>query len=262
MPTPTRTPSAPISRIVRSRSKQPRATAWVLPASASGPEPCWEPRWELPSREPLPETYLALADEYGRRTTLFPGWRELLIRRLAPRLGDTVLDLGCGPGLNLAALRTAGVGPHGTIIAVDESAPLLAVAAAHITRRRWTNVELINAPIESVTLSVHADAALCCAAHDVLASPASVSNIFGHLRPQAAVAAGGWKWPTRLLWPLRAAVTALQRPYVADFTGFDQPWRLLADRLPQLRVSDLGTGYLAHTPPPTLVHGRRHNRLS
>jgi precorrin-6B methylase 2 len=55
--------------------------------------------------------------------------------RLAPRPGDTVIDVGCGPGLNFAALHAA-VGPHGTIIAIDESPQLFAVAAHQVTRRR------------------------------------------------------------------------------------------------------------------------------
>jgi methylase of polypeptide subunit release factors len=61
-----------------------------------------------------------LAREYQRRTELFAGWRELLVRQLAPRRGDTVLDVGCGTGLNFAALRAA-VGPEGTIVAIEES---------------------------------------------------------------------------------------------------------------------------------------------
>jgi SAM-dependent methyltransferase len=172
-----------------------------------------------------------------------------MVQRLAPHRGDTVLDLGCGPGLNFAALRNA-IGPHGTIIAVDESPELLAVAAALVTRRGWDNVELINAPIEAVRLSVRADAALLCAAPGALASTAALGNIFDHLRRGASVAAGGWKWPTAWLWPLRAVVTAWQRPVVTDFAGFDRPWRLLAEHVSPLQVSEIGfgAGYLAHTP--------------
>jgi ubiquinone/menaquinone biosynthesis C-methylase UbiE len=61
----------------------------------------------------------ALVADYERCSELFAGWREVLVDRPAPRWGDTVIDIGRGPGLNLAALHAA-VGPDGTIIAVDE----------------------------------------------------------------------------------------------------------------------------------------------
>jgi hypothetical protein len=58
---------------------------------------------------------------------------------------------------------------------------------------------------------------------------------------------------------------------VTDFTGFDQPWRLLADHV-TLEVTELSAGYLAHTPTtpatpeteqghsPTPAHPTNHAR--
>jgi hypothetical protein len=40
---------------------------------------------EPPWRGALPEAYHALAHDYERRTRRFTGWRELLVRRLAPK---------------------------------------------------------------------------------------------------------------------------------------------------------------------------------
>ena len=213
-----------------------------------------ESRWESPWR-PISEAALLLAEEYERRAMLFPGWREQLITLLAPRPGDTVIDVGCGPGLNFAALHAA-VGPHGTIIGLEESPALLSVAAAQVACRRWDNVKLINAPAEAAHLPVRADAALFTTSHDVMASPAALTNIFTHLHPGAAVAAGGWKLPSSgWLWPLRALVTALQTPYVTDVTGFERPWQLLAEYLPQLQLTEVGfgAGYLAHSHCPAPV---------
>jgi demethylmenaquinone methyltransferase/2-methoxy-6-polyprenyl-1,4-benzoquinol methylase len=189
---------------------------------------------------------LAAAANYRRRTELFAGWRELLVEQLSPRRGDTVLDVCCGTGLNLPALQAA-VGPDGTIIAIDGSPRLLTVAARQVARERWDNVELINASAETALLSVSADAALFAAAPEVLASPTALLNLCAHLRAGAAVAAGGWKWPRPWLWPLRAGVTALAGPYVAECTGVIQPWQLLGEHVPDLDVAQFwfGTGYLA-----------------
>ena len=77
--------------------------------------------------------------------------------------------------------------------------------------------------------------------------PAALGNVFDHLRPGAPVAAAGGKWPNPWMWPLRAWVTQLHAPFINDFTGFDQPWRLLARYVPDLQVRELafGAGYLA-----------------
>ncbi|MDT7567577.1 MAG: hypothetical protein QOD04_118 [Pseudonocardiales bacterium] len=188
-----------------------------------------------------------LAREYQRRTELFAGWRELLVRQLAPRRGDTVLDVGCGTGLNFAALRAA-VGPEGTIVAIEESPRLLVVAARRVARRGWDNVELVNASPGTAQLSLRADAALFAATPDVLASSTALHNLFGQLRSGAPVAAGGWRWPDPWLWPLRAAVTALAGPFVAEPAGLDRPWRLLREYVANwhLEQSWFGIGYFAH----------------
>ncbi len=60
------------------------------------------------------------------------------------RPGDTVLDLGCGTGLNFAPL-IAAVGPTGTVIGLDRSAQMLRVAARRVSAKGWSNVRLVEA---------------------------------------------------------------------------------------------------------------------
>jgi len=190
-----------------------------------------------------------LAANYERRTFLFDGWREQLVERLAPRRGDTVLDVSCGPGLNLPALRER-VGPRGLIIGIEESPELLAVARHRVRVRGWRNVRLLPSPPTSTDLPDGAHAALMSAADDVLQSPARLAQLFTRLRPGARVAVGGWKLPSGLMWPLRFYVKALYGPMRAAGMSerLEQPWRALAGHIPDLEVGELGfgTGYLAH----------------
>ena len=200
------------------------------------------------------EAYRSQAGRYDRRTEAFQHWRERLVARLPVRPGDTVLDVGCGTGLCLPLLHDK-VGPTGRIVGIDASEDMLQVAADRVTTHGWDNVRLVAAPAERAPIEGPADAALFCAVHDVLQSRAALGRVFQHLRPGAAVAAGGGKSPGPWLRHMRGWVHALHAPFVADFTGFDKPWRLLAEFVPDLRVHEnsFGAGFLAlgHYAPAT-----------
>ncbi len=200
------------------------------------------------------EAYRSQAGRYDRRTEAFQHWRERLVARLPVRPGDTVLDVGCGTGLCLPLLHDK-VGPTGRIVGIDASEDMLQVAADRVTTHGWDNVRLVAAPAERAPIEGPADAALFCAVHDVLQSRAALGRVFEHLRPGAAVAAGGGKSPGPWLRHMRGWVHALHAPFVADFTGFDKPWRLLAEFVPDLRVHEnsFGAGFLAlgHYAPAT-----------
>jgi demethylmenaquinone methyltransferase/2-methoxy-6-polyprenyl-1,4-benzoquinol methylase len=85
-----------------------------------------------PTASPASEAYRGQAGHYDRRTDAFRQWRELLVASLPLRPGDTVLDVGCGTGL-CAPLLHRQVGPTGTVIGIDESGQMLAVAADRVT---------------------------------------------------------------------------------------------------------------------------------
>jgi ubiquinone/menaquinone biosynthesis C-methylase UbiE len=201
-----------------------------------------------------PETYGRHAVHYDRRTDAFQHWRDLLVAELPVPRGDTVIDVGCGTGLCHTLLQQK-LGPTGTIIGIDTSEQMLRVAADRIAQHNWTNVHLVTAPVATAPIDRIADAALFSAVHDVMQSPDALRNIVHHLRPGAPVAALGGKRPNLWMWPMREWVVQLHEPYISDFTGFDKPWKLLAQYLPDLRVRELafGAGYLAvgHTPLTT-----------
>jgi demethylmenaquinone methyltransferase/2-methoxy-6-polyprenyl-1,4-benzoquinol methylase len=188
-----------------------------------------------------------------------------VVQHLPTHTGDTVLDVGCGTGLCLPLLQHK-IGPSGTIIGIDASAQMLEVADVRLTEHGWDNVRLLTAPIADAPIERIADAALFCAVHDVLQDRDAVAHVFDHLRPGAAVAAIGGKWPPPWNVALRAWVADLHAPFISDFTGFDQPWRLLAGFVPDLKVTELGAGagYLAtgHAPGPRDTTQQSHTQQS
>jgi ubiquinone/menaquinone biosynthesis C-methylase UbiE len=201
------------------------------------------------------EAYRGQAGGYDQRTEQFQHWRGLLIDRLRAGPGDTVLDVGCGTGLCHPLLQEK-IGPTGTIIGIDASAQMLKVAVDRVTENGWNNVQLITAPVAEAEFDIMADGVIFCAVHDVMQSPAALANVFDHVRPGAAVAAIGGKFPAPWLWSLRKWVTDLHTPFITDFTGFDQPWGQLTEHVPDLQIQQLagGTGYLALGHTPATLH--------
>jgi len=193
----------------------------------------------------LPTAYARDAAEYDRRTSAFTRYRRKIVDALPLRRGDTVIDAGCGTGLCFAELQER-IGPDGVLIGVDAAPEMLEVAAERVAVAGWSNVVLTCAPLETAELPT-ADHALFCAVHDIMQSGSALDNVLAHLRPSAAVAAGGGKWGPAWALGLNASVLALHAPYVQDFAGFDRPWAHLADRVTGLEVRELamGTGYVA-----------------
>lgn len=71
-----------------------------------------------------------------------PAWREEAVRALDLKPGDTVVDVGCGTGLNFPLLQGA-IGPEGRIVGVDLSAAMLDQARGRVAGTGWQNVTLV-----------------------------------------------------------------------------------------------------------------------
>jgi demethylmenaquinone methyltransferase/2-methoxy-6-polyprenyl-1,4-benzoquinol methylase len=102
------------------------------------------------SKNQIIDLYQKRANNYNWSANLYYliGFREYKYRKLAVRQlqlkpGDTVLEIGCGTGLNLSLLIGA-VGPTGRVIGVDLTDKMLAQAQARVAKNNWTNVELVH----------------------------------------------------------------------------------------------------------------------
>ena len=189
--------------------------------------------------------YYEHARSYDRDTGLFQPYRHAVVEALPLKRGQVVLDVGCGTGLCCGLLRDK-VGPGGTVIGIEESPEMAAVAREYIAREGWRNVTVVQSSAEDARLEATADAALFCAVHDVLQSPGALRNVMVNLRPGAWVAAGGGKWAAPVMVALNSMVGMLHAPYVRDFGGFDRPWRHLERLVEDVRVDELafGSGYV------------------
>ena len=70
-------------------------------------------------------------------------YRKIGVEALKLKKGDTVIEIGCGTGLNFSLLRKK-VGPDGNIIGVDLTPEMLEKADKRIRRNGWKNVTLVQ----------------------------------------------------------------------------------------------------------------------
>ncbi len=197
------------------------------------PTPSW--------RRPRPDRSAAL-DQYRRRAGIYDLELALLepVRRqavawLAPRQGDTVLDIGCGTGLSLELLHSA-VGARGKIIGIEQSPEMIERAHERVRQMGWRNVTLLCAPVEDARIRGQADAALLHFTHDILQSEAALENVISHLRPDATVVASGLKWAPPWAVPVNLFVLPAALHSVSSLSGLQRPWQHLARWVDHLDV--------------------------
>ena len=103
-------------------------------------------------RQQVERAYARRAAGYNQSLRLFDlfaafgfnisGWRQQAIDALGLRPGDTVIDIGCGTGMNFPLLQKK-IGLQGRIIAIDLSDAMVAHARGLVADHGWTNVEII-----------------------------------------------------------------------------------------------------------------------
>jgi len=189
--------------------------------------------------------YSEHARSYEQRTGAFQRYRQTIVEALPVSEGQVVLDVGCGTGL-CSGLLQQKVGSSGSVVGIEESPEMAAVARERIAAEGWPNVTIVESPAEQAEIAVTADAALFCAVHDILQSPDALRNIFSRLRPGAWVAAGGGKWAPAPLMALNLQVRMMHAPFVRSFSGFDRPWHHLEQMIDGIEIREvaLGSGYI------------------
>jgi SAM-dependent methyltransferase len=130
--------------------------------------------WDLAART----HYGRLDDRVGGRV------RDVALRDLGLRPGESVLDVGCGTGGAVVALREA-VGPDGRVTGTDNSPAMLARARRRVDERGWTNVSLHLADASRVPFGREEfDAAVALSSLSAMPDvPVAVRHVYDALRP-------------------------------------------------------------------------------
>lgn len=97
--------------------------------------------------------------------------------------GETVYDVGCGPGMLFPHLLDQ-VGQQGRVIGIDVSAAMLHKAQRRCERNRWSNVELVRADGYQPAPRGSADVVVFCLCLGAFADPpATLGRWIDHSSP-------------------------------------------------------------------------------
>jgi ubiquinone/menaquinone biosynthesis C-methylase UbiE len=115
-------------------------------------------------RNEMINTYQKRAANYDVTANLYyligyPEWkyRRLSVDALRLQPGDTVVEIGCGTGLNFR-LYQERIGPEGRIIGVDLTDAMLEQARQRVEDEGWQNVELVHQDAAGYEFPANVDA--------------------------------------------------------------------------------------------------------
>ena len=151
------------------------------------------------------ETWEAMAPGWERRRAQLEDAmtpvRTWLISQLAPQPGDTVLELGAGPG-DTGFAAAVLVGEAGRLISSDFSPEMVEVARRRGAELGLENVDYRVIDAERIDLDVASvDGVLCQSAFMLVADPAAaLSETRRVLRPGGRLSMSVWGAPERNPW--------------------------------------------------------------
>lgn len=198
------------------------------------------------------EQYRRIAASYDRKVRWGEEIRRQAIVEFHLRMGDVVLDVGCGTGLSFPLIEDV-IGPSGRLIGVEQSPEMLALARARVDEAGWRNVTLVDGSAEEAAIPVVTDALIFFRVHDIVRSRGALQNVFRSAKPGARVLIVGTKWARWWVFPLNVAMWFRLRHVAATCRGFGRPWDEVEHFVPDLRVRSvaLGTTFIAHGTTPS-----------
>ena len=172
-------------------------------------------------------------------------YRKQAVSALGLKPGDTVVEIGCGTGLNFSYLRTA-VGEAGKVIGVDLTDAMLAQAEQCIARERWANVVLVQCDAAVYEFPPEVRGVLSTFALTLVPEYEEVIK-----RAADALATGGrlvvldFRQPEAWhLWLVRVGVFITKPFGVSMDLTVRKPWEVMKKHFPRVTTKSLFGGFV------------------
>lgn len=206
---------------------------------------------EIISKSEIRATYRKRSAHYDFTANLYYliGFREWTYRRYAVdalglQPGDTVVEIGCGTGLNFGLLQDA-VGTEGRIIGVDLTDTMLDKARQRVQDNGWTNVDLLLSDAAAFHFPEQVGGILSTFALTLVPEYDQVIQ-----NGSRALAAGkrwvilDFKLPSNLFAHLAPVMAFLTRPFAVRMEMAERhPWESIERHLHNVQLTDLYGGF-------------------
>jgi len=172
-------------------------------------------------------------------------YRKIGVAALNLKKGDTVIEIGCGTGLNFNFLRKK-VGPNGNIIGVDLTPEMLEKADKRIRRNSWQNVTLVQSDATVYRFPEHINGIISTFAITLIPEyDRVIQKGAAALSPNARFVIVDFKKPDRWpMWMIKLFVI-LTRPFGVSLEIADRhPWESVARYMTTVEFRELYFGAL------------------
>jgi ubiquinone/menaquinone biosynthesis C-methylase UbiE len=181
-------------------------------------------------------------------------FRKMAVEALGLKPGDTVVEIGCGTGLNFSLLQDK-VGSAGRIIAVDLTDAMLAQARKRVAAKGWTNVELVESSAGAYRFPPNLGGILSTFALTLDADyDRVIANGARALKPGGHWVVMDLKLPSSWIRHLTPLFMGLVRPFaVSEALADRHPWESIPRYLANTSMKELyfGIAYLTAGQRPS-----------
>ena len=207
------------------------------------------------TNQELVEVYRKRAKRYDFTAQLyyligFREWayREKAVKALNLKRGDTVVEIGCGTGLNFTLLENE-IGTEGRIVGVDLTDSMLSRAQERVRRNNWSNVELVQSDAATFPFPRAVDGIISTFALTHVAEFEKVIRAGSEaLRPDGRFVVLDFKLPSNWISRLAPLLVLTVRPFgVTIDLAVRHPWEALKKCFADVTVDQLygGVAYIA-----------------
>lgn len=219
------------------------------------------------NRNSIASIYHKRAKHYDFTANLYYliGFREKTYRRMAVealnlKYGDTVVEIGCGTGLNFSLLQAA-IGHEGTIIGVDITEAMLEQAHNRAEKNSWENIKLIHCDAAEYSFPQGISGVFSTFALTLVPEYERViENAAMALAPDKRMVVLDLKRPDRWpMWAVRLGVF-LTAPFAVSLDITDRhPWEVMSKYFERVFMTELylGAAYIAVGEVKALQKGEK-----